>query len=141
MGIFSKLFGSGDAGPAPGPAPRGGGRRILVVEPSITVAKVVELTLEHDSVTHAANAAQAREAFTAQHPQLVLVSANLPDGDGYELARSFINDEFRGCPVILLRGAFEVFDQAKAEATGVAGILGKPFSADQLRDAVERSGV
>ena len=142
MGIFSKLFGRGDAGAAPQAAPpRGGGRRILVVEPSLTMAKVVELTLENDTVTHAANAAQAREAFAQQHPQLVLVSPNLPDGDGYELARSFINDAFHGCPVILLRGAFEVFDQVKAEASGVAAILMKPFRAEQLLDAVDRAGV
>lgn len=141
MGIFSKLFGGGDPEPPQQPAPRGGGRRILVVEPSITVAKVVELALEHDSITRAANAAQARELFAQLHPQVVLVAANLPDGDGYELARSFINDAFHACPVILLRGAFEVFDEAKAEGTGVAGILTKPFSADQLLDAVDRTGV
>ena len=103
------------------------GRAALVVEPSLTVAKVVELTLEHDEVILSASTAQARETFARRHHQIALVAASLPDGDAYELARSFITDAFHPCPVILLRGAFEAIDEARARAAGSSGAGASPY--------------
>ncbi len=112
--------------------------RILVAEPSITVAKVIELTLEDAEVTHVSTAAEAQNAL-ANQPHLVIASVVLADGDGYELCRKIKADRFHACPVILLHGTFENFDAAKAQACGADAVLTKPFEPAALQAAVSRT--
>src|SRR5260370_19968152 len=49
-------------------------------------------------------------------------------GTGYEVARHIKETpRLAHIPVVLLTGAFEPVDQAKAAATGCDGVLAKPF--------------
>lgn len=137
MGLFQKLFGRPEAAP-PARASRQPALRILVAEPSITVGKVIELTLEDAEVTRVSTAADAQKAL-ARQPHLVIASVVLADGDGYELCRKIKADPFHACPVILLHGTFESFDAAKAQACGADAVLTKPFEPAALLDAVSRT--
>src|SRR5687767_9059604 len=57
----------------------------------------------------------------------------MPGRDGYQVARH-IRDTPRlaHIPVVLLTGAFEPIDQAKAAAVGCDGVLAKPFEPQQV---------
>lgn len=128
MGWFSKLFGPSSSGPAD---PAFAGKRVLVVDPSITITRVIELTLGEGVVTTASSMQEATAKAANEHPDVVITSTVLPDGDGYQLCAML-----RPCPVILLRGAFEKFDDAKAKLAGARVVLAKPFQPAELLDAV-----
>ncbi|HUP60413.1 MAG TPA: response regulator [Thermoanaerobaculia bacterium] len=131
MGLFSKLF----AKPAQSPVdPVLEGKRVLVVDPSITITKVIELTLGEGVVSTAATMQEATAVAANEHPDLVIASVVLPDGDGYQLCAML-----RPCPVILLRGAFETFDEGKAKLAGARAVMSKPFQPAELLDAVREA--
>ena len=128
MGLFSRLFGGGQPTPAD---PALQGKRVLVVDPSITITKVIELTLGENVVSSAASMQEATAKAISEQPDVVVAAAVLPDGDGYQLCAML-----RPRPVILLRGAFEPFDDAKAKLAGAHAVLSKPFQPAELLDAV-----
>jgi CheY-like chemotaxis protein len=58
----------------------------------------------------------------------VLVDIGMPGRTGYEVAQHIKqSSRLKHIPVLLLTGAFEPVDQAKAAAAGCDGVLAKPF--------------
>jgi CheY-like chemotaxis protein len=114
-------------------------RSILVADPSATIRRVVELSLADGDyyVECAATGAEALARVARLAPDLVLADVGSGEPSGYEICRS-IKLSARPVPVLLLVGAFEAFDEARARACGADGRLAKPFEARQLRDEVER---
>jgi CheY-like chemotaxis protein len=61
-------------------------------------------------------------------PDIVLADVGMPGRDGYEVAQHIKNTpRLAHIPVVLLTGAFEPIDQARADAVGCDGVLAKPF--------------
>ena len=61
-------------------------------------------------------------------PDIVLADVGMPGRDGYEVAQHIKNTpRLAHIPVVLLTGAFEPIDQARAAAVGCDGVLAKPF--------------
>src|SRR5262245_65878607 len=71
---------------------------------------------------------QAIAAVDQRTPDIVLADVGMPGRNGYEVAQH-IKDTPRlaHIPVVLLTGAFEPIDQAKAAAAGCDAVLAKPF--------------
>lgn len=136
MGLFTKIFGKSDADSGQSSRPRG---RILVVETSVTVSKVIELTLRDFVVTTASTIEQARTSISAATPDLVIASVALADGDGYEFCRSVTADPLHPCPIILLHGTFETVDQERARSCGASAVLAKPFEPAKLRAVIDQA--
>ena len=58
----------------------------------------------------------------------MLADVGMPERDGYEVAAFIKGDpELAHIPVLLLTGAFEPIDEARARAVGCDGVLVKPF--------------
>ena len=58
----------------------------------------------------------------------MLADVGMPERDGYEVAAFIKGDpELAHIPVLLLTGAFEPVDEARARAVGCDGVLVKPF--------------
>ncbi|UCF80793.1 MAG: response regulator [Acidobacteriota bacterium] len=113
-------------------------KRVLVADDSITIQKVVELSLsESYEVRCAANGAQAIELFEDYGPDIVLCDALMPEKDGYEVC-AFVKGhaQLRHTPVLMLHGAFESFDEARARDVGADETLTKPFDTQTLIDMV-----
>jgi CheY-like chemotaxis protein len=73
-------------------------------------------------------------------PDLVLADVLMPGRSGYELAEAIAEDvRVQGTPVLLLSGAFEPFDEGRAERCGAVGHLTKPFQSAVLIEQVERA--
>ena len=136
MGLFSKIFGKSPAEAVQSSSPKG---RILVVETSVTVSKVIELSLPDFVVTTAATIQQARTSLSSVAPDLVIASVALPDGDSYEFCKAVAADRLRPSPVILLHGAFEAIDKDRAKSCGASAVLTKPFEPAKLRAAIEQA--
>ena len=63
---------------------------LLMVEDDANVADTLASRLRGNGfeVTHAANVAQARKALVSQHFDIALLDVGLPDGSGFDVARS-----------------------------------------------------
>lgn len=111
------------------------GHKILLADDSITIQKVIELTFsDEDFELHTVgNGQKAIDEIRAIQPDIVLCDIIMPEKNGYEVCE-FIksNDELKHIPVLLLTGAFEPFDQARAKAAGCEGFLAKPFEPQTL---------
>ena len=71
---------------------------------------------------------QAIARLEASPPDIVLADIGMPGKNGYEVAQ-YIRQSPRlaHIPVVLLTGAFEPVDEARAAAAGCDGVLAKPF--------------
>ena len=104
---------------------------LLLADDSVTIQRVIELTFADENVDVVAvgdgDAALACLDATPP-PDIVLADIAMPGKNGYEVAR-YIKESPRlaHIPVLLLTGAFEPVDQAKAAEAGCDGILAKPF--------------
>jgi CheY-like chemotaxis protein len=104
---------------------------LLLADDSVTIQRVIELTFADEDVQVVAvgdgHAAIARLQADPP-PDIVLADVGMPGPDGYEVA-TFVQQtpRLRHIPVVLLTGAFEPVDDARARAAGTAGVLVKPF--------------
>jgi CheY-like chemotaxis protein len=103
---------------------------LLLADDSVTIQRVIELTFADEDVQVIAvsDGDQAIERLEASPPDIVLADIGMPGRNGYEVAK-YIKQSPRlaHIPVVLLTGAFEPVDQARASEAGCDGVLAKPF--------------
>jgi CheY-like chemotaxis protein len=103
---------------------------LLLADDSVTIQRVIELTFadEDVQVVTVSDGEQAIAAVDQRTPDIVLADVGMPGRDGYEVAQHIKNTpRLAHIPVVLLTGAFEPIDQARAAAVGCDGVLAKPF--------------
>jgi CheY-like chemotaxis protein len=103
---------------------------LLLADDSVTIQRVIELTFADEDVKVVAvgDGDQAIARLDAAPPDIVLADVGMPGKTGYEVAR-YVKQSPRlsHIPVVLLTGAFEPVDQARAAEAGCDGVLAKPF--------------
>jgi len=117
-------------------------QKLLLADDSITVQRVIELTLADEGleVLTVGDGQQAIERIEREQPDLVLADLNMPGRDGYGVAE-FVKQSpvfASRTRVVLLTGAFEPIDQARADRLGIDGVLAKPFEPQVAIDLVRR---
>ena len=104
--------------------------KLFLVDASITIQRVIELTFasEDVDVVTVSDGEQAIARIAIERPDIVLADIGVPRRNGYEVA-AFVkgHSDLKHIPVLLLAGAFEPVDEAKAEQAGADGVLVKPF--------------
>ena len=109
--------------------------RLLLADDSVTIQRVIELTFadEDIAVTAVGDGQEAVRRIVADPPDIILADVDLPRRDGYEVASFVKNDpELGQIPVVLLTGAFEPVDEARARAARCDAVLSKPFDPQVL---------
>jgi CheY-like chemotaxis protein len=104
--------------------------KLLLADDSVTIQRVIELTFADEDVQVVAvgDGQQAIDRVRTDRPDIVLADIGMPERDGYEVAAFIKGDpELAHIPVLLLTGAFEPIDEARARAVGCDGVLVKPF--------------
>jgi PleD family two-component response regulator len=105
-------------------------RSLLLADGSVTIQRVMELTFAHEDirVTAVSDGRKAIQHLDTQPVDVVLADVDLPEVDGYSLAAHMRRvPRLKTVPVLLLAGAFEPVDQAKAREVGSDGVITKPF--------------
>lgn len=110
---------------------------VLVVDPNpLTHRRVTEALGDAGvQIQFARDAVEAEQKSKGKAVDLLLSSAVLPRGNGYDLSRGVIA-RCPGAVCYLLTGGFEVYNSTRAAEAGVAGQIPKPFSPELLRDQV-----
>ncbi len=116
------------------------GKKILLADDSLTIQKVVELTLSGTGyeLTCVSDGRQAIELLKASRPDLILADVVMPEKNGYEVCEAVKGDPATArIPVILLAGTFEPFDRERADRVGNDMVITKPFDAHQLVERID----
>lgn len=103
---------------------------LLLADDSVTIQRVIELTFAHEDIQVIAvgDGDHAIATLRHSHPDIVLADVGMPGKNGYELAAHIKQTPaLAHVPVLLLTGAFEPIDQARAREVGCDGVLVKPF--------------
>ena len=120
---------------------------LLLADDSVTIQRVIELTFadEDIDVVAVSDGDQAIARLDAMPPDIVLVDVGMPGKSGYEVA-AYVKQtpKLAHIPVVLLTGAFEPVDEARATAAGCDGVLAKPFEPqlviERVKDLLGRPG-
>jgi len=114
-------------------------KTVLVVDDAPLNRKLIRtiLTMKKIRVIEAVDAEQALELIREQRPDLVLMDLQLPGLNGLEATRVLKSDpETADIPVVILSaGSIPEEDPAMREA-GCAGLILKPFGAEDFLDTV-----
>src|SRR3990170_3567803 len=110
-------------------------KKILLADDSITIQKVISLTLaseDYDLVIVGDGEAAVQKAEETR-PDLVIADVTMPGKTGYEVS-SFIKNHpsLKGTPVLLLAGTFEAVDTKQMAAAGADDHIIKPFESEDL---------
>ena len=109
--------------------------KLLLADDSVTIQRVVELTFsgEDMQVITVGDGEQAIARIPIERPDIVLADIGMPKRSGYDVA-AFVKGRPDLChiPVLLLAGAFEPVDDARAQQVRCDGVLVKPFEPQQV---------
>ena len=114
--------------------------KLLLADDSVTIQRVIELTFadEDIDVTTVGDGQLAIDRLDTDPPDIVLADVDMPKRDGYEVA-AYVKSrpKLAHIPVVLLTGAFEPIDQARATAAGSSDVLAKPFEPQMVINRVK----
>ena len=115
--------------------------RVLVIDDSNTIRRSAEIFLKQGgyTVVLAEDGFDALSKVNDHHPHLIFCDILMPRLDGYQTCAIIKrNPEFAGVPVIMLSSKDGLFDKARGRMVGSEDYLTKPFTKDQLLQAVEQ---
>ena len=114
--------------------------RVLVVDDSLSVRKMVERSLQTKGfeVLAASSGAEAMERIGSAMPDLVVCDVVMPDVDGYRICEFVRTHPVLGdTPVLLISGIVNASVLERASHVRSNDVLRKPFTADELARKVE----
>lgn len=116
--------------------------RVLVADDSSTMRKIILRSLQAVGVPTATEAADGEEAIKAFKPgefDLILTDWNMPGKNGLEVIQE-IRKLDQKIPIIMVTTEAEKSRVMEAIQAGVSDYLVKPFTADTLREKLEKHG-
>jgi len=108
-------------------------RNILLIEDDSVTAEIVGDTLSTAGFTihHATSMEEARVKHKEQSMDLLIIDLNLPDGDGFDLAKEFRKN--KPCPpFVFMTSRTDIEDVRKGFEAGGRDYIKKPFDQEEL---------
>ena len=118
--------------------------KVLVVDDSNTIRRSAEIFLKQGGheVLLADDGFDALAKINDYQPDLIFCDILMPRLDGYQTCAIIKrNARFSSIPVVMLSSKDGVFDKARGRMVGSQDYLTKPFTKDQLLQAVHQFGV
>ncbi len=115
------------------------GLKVMVIDDSKTIRRSAESLLQKAGceVITADNGFEALPIISAQHPDIMFIDIMMPRLDGYQTCALVKNNaKYRDIPIIMLSSKDGLFDRAKGKVVGAEQYLTKPFTRDDLLDAI-----
>ena len=117
------------------------GVKVLVIDDSNTIRRSAEIFLKQGGyqVLLAEDGFDALSKVNDHEPDLIFCDILMPRLDGYQTCAIIKrNTKFANVPVIMLSSKDGLFDKARGRMVGSQDYLTKPFTKDQLLQAVEQ---
>ncbi len=117
--------------------------KVLVIDDSNTIRRSAEIFLKQGGheVMLAEDGFDALTKVNDDQPDLIFCDILMPRLDGYQTCAIIKrNAKFSGVPIVMLSSKDGVFDKARGRMVGAQDYLTKPFTKDQLLQAVQQFG-
>ena len=117
--------------------------KVLVIDDSNTIRRSAEIFLKQGGheVLLAEDGFDALAKVNDYQPHLIFCDILMPRLDGYQTCAIIKrNPKFAQVPVVMLSSKDGVFDKARGRMVGAQDYLTKPFTKDQLLQAVGQIG-
>ncbi len=117
------------------------GYKVMVIDDSKTIRRTAEMLLRKEGceVITASDGFEALSKITDQRPDIIFVDIMMPRLDGYQTCALIKNNRmYRRTPVIMLSSKDGLFDKARGRIVGSEQYLTKPFTKEELLDAIEK---
>jgi twitching motility two-component system response regulator PilG len=115
------------------------GKRILVVDDSPTIRKLISGKLEKGGheVYCAEDGVQAVDLLKNLTPDLILLDITMPNMDGYQVCKSIrAGEKTKNVPVVMISGKDGFFDKVRGKMAGSTDYITKPFGPEALMKAL-----
>lgn len=115
--------------------------KVLVIDDSNTIRRSAEIFLKQGGyqVLLAEDGFDGLSKVNDHEPDLIFCDILMPRLDGYQTCAIIKrNAKFTNVPVIMLSSKDGLFDKARGRMVGSEDYLTKPFTKDQLLQAVEQ---
>ena len=116
--------------------------KVLVVDDSSTIRRIVKNTLErigYSDVVEAENGIDALTKLKDGSIELVMTDWNMPEMDGITLVKSIrASDKFGAVPIIMVTTEAEKNEVMEAMQLGVNDYVIKPFTPDILKEKIQK---
>ena len=119
------------------------GIKVLVIDDSNTIRRSAEIFLKQGGheVMLAEDGFDALAKVNDYQPHLIFCDILMPRLDGYQTCAIIKrNARFSAVPLVMLSSKDGVFDKARGRMVGAQDYLTKPFTKDQLLQAVQQFG-
>jgi twitching motility two-component system response regulator PilG len=117
--------------------------KVLVIDDSNTIRRSAEIFLKQGGheVMLAEDGFDALAKVNDYQPQLIFCDILMPRLDGYQTCAIIKrNAKYSDVPIVMLSSKDGVFDKARGRMVGAQDYLTKPFTKDQLLQAVQQFG-
>ena len=118
------------------------GERVLVIDDSPTITKVVQLVLTKSGyqVDTAPDGEAGLAAVRASRPDLILLDFVMPKMNGYQFCRELTADaKLRDIPVILMSAKGDQVGERFVKVMGIVDYITKPFSPEAITAVVQHT--
>lgn len=113
--------------------------KVMIIDDSKTIRRTAETLLKKAGcqVVTATDGFDALAKIAESEPDIIFVDIMMPRLDGYQTCALIKNNSaFKQIPVIMLSSKDGLFDRARGRIAGSDYYLTKPFSRDELFDAI-----
>lgn len=117
------------------------GLKVMVIDDSKTIRRTAETLLQKVgcNVSTAVDGFDALAKIADTKPNIIFVDIMMPRLDGYQTCALIKNNlTFRDTPVIMLSSKDGLFDKARGRIVGSDEYLTKPFSKEELFEAIRK---
>ncbi|MGA3116471.1 MAG: response regulator [Syntrophobacteraceae bacterium] len=115
--------------------------KVMVIEDNEQNLYLITFLLEHNGyeVIQARDGSTAIQIAMKTNPDLILLDIQLPETDGYAVARRFRSEsEFADVPIVAVTSYAMVGDREKCIEAGCTGYIEKPIDPDTFIPELEK---
>src|SRR3546814_5327828 len=115
--------------------------RVMVIEDSKTIRRTAETRRKREGaeVTTPTDGFGSLAKIADQKPQIIFVDIMMPRLDGCQTCALIKNNQmFKHTPVIMLSSKDGLFDKARGRIVGSEQYVTKPFTREELLDAIRK---
>jgi len=116
-------------------------KKILVADDEVFMLRLLEMTFKKGgfTVVSCRDGKEALAKAATELPQLIVLDVMMPGLDGLGALRQLKeNPATRDIPVVVLSAKGHALTKVEAETSGAALFLAKPFSPNELLEAVQK---
>lgn len=113
--------------------------KVMVIDDSNTIRRSAEIFLSQTKceIILATDGFDAMSKIVDCHPDIIFVDVMMPRLDGYQTCMLIKkNKRFQTVPVVMLTSKTGVFDRARGRMAGSNDYITKPFTQEELLDAI-----